>query len=253
MDEPTINRESFEPAYLQLVNLLRDRIARGEYRCGDRLPSEAQLCRAYGISPMTVRRAINTLVEQGVVTTTQGRGTFVSPLKLSRVTFALEEFGALFAQRGALRVKIIEASIRKADRTVADRLKTVAGRRTIHIRRLLLDDQEPAVYHQEYLVYDPRRPLVEAEMSVASLEGIFAAGGAGAFKGGTLNVSAAVLSASEAEWLQASSGAPAFHLEHTFYDYNEAPVSWGMFVCRGDKFRFSATVGLWGTPPHHGK
>src|SRR5690554_6989562 len=73
----TIDRNSFEPAYLQLANILRRQIARGQYRPGDQLPSEAQLCQMYGISPMTVRRSINLLSDMGVVSTVKGRGTYV--------------------------------------------------------------------------------------------------------------------------------------------------------------------------------
>ena len=69
-DEPivTIDRNSYEPAYAQLVRILQGQIAAGMFRPGDRLPSEAQLCERYSVSPMTVRRVINILVDQGVVT-----------------------------------------------------------------------------------------------------------------------------------------------------------------------------------------
>jgi len=72
-----IDRTAYEPVYVQLVNILRRQVASGVLRPGDQLPSEAQLCRRYSVSPMTVRRAINILVDQGVVTAEQGRGTFI--------------------------------------------------------------------------------------------------------------------------------------------------------------------------------
>lgn len=65
MNREKIDREAYEPAYAQLANILRRQIAEGAYRPGDQLPSEAQLCRLYGISPMTVRRSINLLADQG--------------------------------------------------------------------------------------------------------------------------------------------------------------------------------------------
>ena len=42
-----IDRGSFEPPYAQLARAIRERIARGDYRPGDRLPSEAELCAAF--------------------------------------------------------------------------------------------------------------------------------------------------------------------------------------------------------------
>jgi GntR family transcriptional regulator len=74
-----LNRSSYEPAYMQLVNILRQQIAAGIYRPHNRLPAEAQLCKQYRISPLTVRRAVNVLLDQGVGHTVQGQGTFVRP------------------------------------------------------------------------------------------------------------------------------------------------------------------------------
>ncbi len=59
-----IDRSSYEPAYMQLVNILRHAIATGQYRAGDQLPTEAELCAAYDVSPMTVRRAIGMLLDR---------------------------------------------------------------------------------------------------------------------------------------------------------------------------------------------
>ena len=87
-----IDRSSFEPAYLQLANILSRAIATGQYRAGDQIPTEAELRAVYEVSPMTVRRAINLLLDRGAVITTRGRGTFVKPLQLAAATFELREF-----------------------------------------------------------------------------------------------------------------------------------------------------------------
>ena len=246
MDDIQIDRDSFEPAYLQLINILRRQISFGHYRSGDRLPSESQLCKVHKLSPMTVRRAINALIDQGVVNTVQGRGTFVSHLRLSKVSFGLDELRALFSESEKTQIKIIEASIKKADDLVAEKLGTDPGSRTIHIGRLILRDGEPSVYHREFLIYDPRRPVVEAEMNVASLKGLFSGGNISDLKWGKLSVAAAVLADKEAGLLKVAAGNPALHVEHIFFDYNDKPASWGVFICRGDRFHFTATVGILG-------
>ena len=247
---PQIDRNSFEPAYMQLVRILREQISEGLFRPGDRLPSESQLCKSYGVSPMTVRRAINVLLEQSVVSTAQGRGTFVKPLQLGAVTFGLEQLQALFTEAGATTVKMLEASIVKVDETIAEKLAVPVGSRSIHIRRLFSKNNEPRIYHVEYMIYDPRRPVVEAEMEVTSLYGLFSGAGTSDIKWGQLSISAWVLSGMEATLLKAVDGSPAFYLEHTFYDYENQPMSWGGFYCRGDRFQFTTTVGvLEGTTP----
>ena len=103
LTQEQIDREAFEPAYSQLANILRRKIATGEFRPGDQLPSEAQLCRQYEISPMTVRRSINILADQGVINTAQGRGTFVKPLEWSTAQFDLRELQNFFQNRDFLK------------------------------------------------------------------------------------------------------------------------------------------------------
>jgi len=78
-----IDRSAYTPAYAQLADILGGQVAAGMLRLGDKLPSTAQLCRHYQVSPMTVRRAIRILVEQGVVRTMPGNGTFVQGMALS--------------------------------------------------------------------------------------------------------------------------------------------------------------------------
>ena len=239
-----IDRTSFEPVYVQLVNILHGQIASGLFRPGERLPSESQLCRRYEVSPMTVRRAINILLEQGLVSTTQGRGTFVKPMKLSAVMFGLDELRSLFDRNAQNKVKLLEVSIVRADADVANRLEIADGDRVILIRRLITREKTPVLYHREYLIYDPARPVVEAEMEVTSLHGLFAGTGETGLKRGELAIDATVLGDEEAALLMASPGLPSFRMEHLFYDFDDCPVSWGFFLCRGDLTRFHATVGL---------
>ena len=64
--------------YAQLAALLRARIQSGEFPPRSRIPSLRQLEAEYDVAPMTVRRAIQVLVDEGVVVTRPGRGTFVA-------------------------------------------------------------------------------------------------------------------------------------------------------------------------------
>lgn len=238
-----IDRGSYEPAYVQLVNILRRQIASGRFLPGDRLPSEAELCQSYQVSPMTVRRAINILSDQGVVVTAQGRGTFVKPLELGAATFHLQQLQSSYCTEDVATVKLLEARTTPSDARVARKLAISPGERVIYIRRLLLLKGEPTIYHREYLIYDPALPIVEAEMEVTSLRGLFDCTGATGLKRGELTVEATVLNEEESHLL-ATTGGAAFCLEHIFYDFADRPVSWGWFICRGDRLRFATTVGI---------
>lgn len=238
-----IDRSSYEPAYAQLVRILLGQIAAGVFRPGDRLPSEAQLCERYGVSPMTVRRVINILVDQGVVIAEQGRGTFVKPLELGTATFDLNELQQLFRE-GQSTVKLLEAHITSATERTARKLAIEVGDRTVFLRRLIFHSEKPMLLHREHVIYDPTRPLIEAEMEVTALRGLFSGGGESDLKRGDLTIDATLLTEEEATLLHAKTATPAFRLEHIFYDFADRPVSWGWLICSGDRLRFTATIGI---------
>jgi DNA-binding GntR family transcriptional regulator len=240
----TIDRNAFEPAYIQLVNILRNQIDAGQFRPGERLPSESQLCRSYHVSPMTVRRAINILLTNGLVSTTQGRGTFVKPIELSSIKFGLDELQNIFDKKAGNKVKLLEVRIVKADTDIAGKLNINLNDRIILIRRLIIKDTDPVFYHQEYVIYDPTSPILESEMEVTALYGLFAGSGETNLKRGELAIKAVAMNENEAKLLLAPTGLPSFRLEHIFYDFNNRPVSWGYFICRGDRMTFKTTVGL---------
>jgi GntR family transcriptional regulator len=237
-----IDRKSYMPAYAQLAAILRHRVASGEFRPGDQLPSESQLVERYGVSPMTVRRSINLLVDEGLVDTVQGLGTFAKPIDLGAAAFDLRDLQA--ALSGAdVTVRVLEASIKSADERVARKLEIEKGRRVVYIRRQILQRQEPFFYHREYLVYDPRRPVVEGELEVTSLKGLFSGKGSASFKWGRLVIDPTVVNERETRYLDVPVGTAAFRLEHVFYDFEDQPLSWGWFICPLGELQLTTTVG----------
>lgn len=67
-------------AYAELAAHLRAAIARGDYAGGRRLPTDAELCELHGVSRQTVRRALQELVDEGLVFRVRGRGTYTTAL-----------------------------------------------------------------------------------------------------------------------------------------------------------------------------
>jgi DNA-binding GntR family transcriptional regulator len=70
-----ISEDDPRPAYVQLADILRARIASGQIT--GRLPSERDLQQETGSAPMTIRKAVRLLADEGLVHTVPGRGTFV--------------------------------------------------------------------------------------------------------------------------------------------------------------------------------
>lgn len=90
MDRLVIDPHSPEPSYRQLANQLRARIESGEIGPREPLPSITYMVQETGLAVGTVRRAIALLIEQDLVYTVPGRGTFVQP---GRGTFVQPELG----------------------------------------------------------------------------------------------------------------------------------------------------------------
>lgn len=88
------------PRYLTLADSLRSDIALGKYSSGDRLPSEPELARYFGVSRGTVVRAVELIVAEGLAVRKQGAGTFVARASLRREPGRLMSFSETVAAQG---------------------------------------------------------------------------------------------------------------------------------------------------------
>jgi GntR family transcriptional regulator len=131
----------------------------------------------------------------------------------------------------------------RADETVAGRLGLQPGDRVIYLRRLVLYNGAPAMYHTEYIIYDPRRALVESQLMLTSLHAFLDSGTAQRFPRGELTLTAVKLDADDAAILGQEEGALALCLEHLFQTVDREPVSWGRFLLRAELFRLRARLG----------
>ena len=222
--------------YLQIAETLADQIAAGDYAPGSRLPSGARLCEHFGVSSMTLRRALSVLENKGLVYGVKGSGTFVKSPNLSEPDFRLDPvFGEGFDEPADIR--LLSVKMTKADEKSAKVLGVPLGTRLVHLRRLVHKDGIPAMYHNEYILYDPTRVLVESQLQLTALESLFESDRAQRFYSGELIMSAVLLDAESAKVLGREEGAPALSLEHVFFDGEDQPVSYGSFLLRSDLLR----------------
>lgn len=94
-DTPPIRRQSPVPIYLQIAGQLQEKISAGLLQPGDKLPSEIELISQYQASRITVRLAIKHLVTHGVVSSRQGKGTYVLA---PTITLELGKFKGFYEQ-----------------------------------------------------------------------------------------------------------------------------------------------------------
>jgi len=230
------------PAYLHIAETLADRVASGTYPPGSRLPSGSELCAEFEVSPMTVRRALNMLEDQGMVSGIRGKGTFVRSVDLGDSNFRLDSRAGEWLDDSA-DIRLLSASMERADDKVATMLAVEPGERIIYLRRLILYDGNPAMYHTEYIRYDPRRPLVESQLQLTSMHAFLDSGRARRFPRGELTLTAVNLDQEGADALGETEGALALCLEHVFRESDRSPVSWGWFLMRAELFWLRARLG----------
>src|SRR3984893_15337142 len=108
------------PLYAQVENVIIDRISDGSLTPGTRLPSEDDLVQEHAVSRTTIRAAIQSLVQRGLVEIRRGKGTFVTQPKitqeLTELTGFVEDMQALGRQAKA---KVLAQQVLAANQVVA--------------------------------------------------------------------------------------------------------------------------------------
>ena len=106
------------PAYLHIAQTLAERLNSGIYPAGSRLPSGSELRAEFGVSPMTVRRALSLLEQQGLVTGVKGRGTYARSRDLADSVFRLDSLSGEWLDESA-EIRLLSATMTRADDRVA--------------------------------------------------------------------------------------------------------------------------------------
>jgi GntR family transcriptional regulator len=101
------------PRYVQLAEILRERIARGQWRAGGKLPSLEELVREFDVARVTVRQAVDVLAREGLLSPERGRGTFVTHRKADerrlRAVTTMGDLAALYRDSKAQLLNLGEA------------------------------------------------------------------------------------------------------------------------------------------------
>ena len=121
------------PAYEQVKAFVKSQISQGVWRPGDAVPSEAALQQQFGLSRMTVNRAVKELAVEGVVTRVQGSGTVVAQLHRISSTLAVRDIHDEIVARGhAHSTQVLCVESIRADAALAKTLKLRTGAKVFH-------------------------------------------------------------------------------------------------------------------------
>lgn len=127
---------SGSPLHEQVRRALSQEIQDGRYDESGMLPAEPELCERFGVSRITVRRAVSDLEAQGMVQRRQGTGTFVTGPPQVLTTMAIGGFADLLPSSGEMSREIKRSRIEHADNAVAEQLGVEPGARTLRLERV---------------------------------------------------------------------------------------------------------------------
>jgi DNA-binding GntR family transcriptional regulator len=227
-----------------MADLIRARITDGVYKAGGRIPSETALAKSSGLSPLTVRKALRILVDEGLLERFTGRGTYVTELSCRKALFSIEGLTERISARD-LFTRIITADVCRAREETARKLEVPPGEPLWYIKRSIrAGGGKPFLIQEGCVILDPFRPVVESELATAYLTGLFTGGGQGLVKTARMRVRPAALSAENAEVLNEAEGLPVFEMEYVFYDGRGRPLACGAFISPEETFTLTASLGL---------
>jgi GntR family transcriptional regulator len=230
------------PKYYQLRETLREQIE--VLHSGQPIPSENELCVTHDVSRITVRKALNDLVHQGLLYTVQGKGTFVAPHKF-RVQWAQETAGfhADMARRGlSVKVRVLEQLLVPADERVASELSLNLGAPVVKLVRLRYVDDQPFDIAINYLPAQLFPGLEREDLISASLYALMQAKYGIQLERGVRLAEAAPCLPEEAKLLRIKTTVPLLVIHSTMYDVDDRPVEHGIVKQRGDRAQVEIVV-----------
>jgi GntR family transcriptional regulator len=208
----------------QIFLVLRDEISRGLFPDGA-LPNEEALCERFGVSRITVRRALADLAALGVVERRHGRGTFVlgAPAQ-ARPAPSLSVIDSLRQTATETVVQVLQVEQAVPPRDVGVLLQLPPGEKAMHALRLRINRKgEPAMLTDAWVPAHLGKRVTEAALKKKALYEILMAQGV-QFGRVVQEISATVGDPQRAGLLRTEVGAPILKLVRLMHDVDERPV-----------------------------
>jgi GntR family transcriptional regulator len=239
-----IDRQSPIPFYIQLKEVIREKIERGEWKPGDQIPGETELGEMFDVSRTVIRQALQELTYAGLINREKGRGTFVAKPKINEsLVQSLTGFHQDMANRGmSPRSQVLKQVLVPAPTKIAGFLKVEVGTPIIEIQRLRFIANEPIVLVTTYLPYSACPKLIHADLTSQSMYD-FIENECGIFiSRGRRTIEAVLANEVEAQMLNVEKGAPLMLLNSISYLSDGTPIEYYHAVHRGDRSRFEVEL-----------
>lgn len=233
-----MNKSSSTPLHIQLANLFREQVSRKALQPHERLPSERELCEQYGISRITVRKAINTLTQEGLVYSTIGKGTYVAEPRFDEELQPLSSFTEDLARRGVDSTsQVLSAAVIPADDELAGALGVLRGAEVVRLHRLRLANGQPIAIQIAHLPHHLCRDLLRFDFSSRSLFEVLRSEYRLHLARTSTEIEAALASVEEARLLQLRRPAAVLISYQTTYLDNGAMVELTRSVFNAERYK----------------
>lgn len=228
--------------YVQVEQALAARMENSLHP-GDRLPTEDELIREFGVSRITVRRAVQNLATRGLVDTKPGRGTFVAAPRIRQPLTELSGFVEDMEAHGlAATARVLGVRDVSAPSEVRTALELPLGSAVTFIERVRLANGHPVSFDRTYLIpelghlvaqddleNEPIFTLLEQRHDTPLVEASYA-------------LQAVAADADVAAALEVPVGSPVFRIERTSYTRGQRPVDFEVLHYRGDTITFTTRL-----------
>jgi GntR family transcriptional regulator len=228
--------------------VLEDEMAHGRLKSGDLIPTEVELCAAYGVSRTVVRQALGELASEGRVYRLRGKGTFVSGRKLSEqfLSGTLGFFDDLEAAGHHVRNLVIRCQVLLAHDELAKYLAVAPGTQCVKLERVRYVDDQLIAFMHSYLPKDLHPHLLERlkrfDFEHSSLYRFLEGASGVRCQAGMRSVRAVVADEQLGGVLQVPVGSPLLHVSSVERDANGRVIEYSEAWHRGDRAELQLEV-----------
>jgi GntR family transcriptional regulator len=231
------------PLYHQLKQVLQNAIEEGLYKPGERLPSEPELIREYGVSRITVRQALDGLEADGRVVRRHGKGTYVTEPRIEQPLIRLTDFVEDMQQAGqypSSQVLIFEHE--PARPSVAGALNVASGTEVVHVERLRLAGGRRIAIDSTWLPLRFGVLLSGLDLTQETIYHILETRYAIPILTGTFSISATLATPQQAEHLEIDASSALLLIHRISYTTGNEPVYVQERYYRADRVHYRVTL-----------
>jgi GntR family phosphonate transport system transcriptional regulator len=230
------------PLWISIRDTLRDEIATGQYRAGDRIPTEARLADRFGVNRHTIRRALADLSEAGMVHARRGAGVFVARAQTAYPLGRRVRFHQNLSAAGQVPVKrALRLETRNADPREAAALGLAAEDKVHVYEGISLADDEPIAVFRSVFPAARFPRMIEVLASTPSVTAALSAQGVEDYTRASTEITAKPASETMATHLRVKAGDPILRTVSVNTDLDGTPVEYGRTWFAGD--RVALTLG----------